>query len=177
VCIPGRVAAQYLDPGQLVLSLDDLPRGFATKVGSDRYLTNADAAGDDQTLVELEQYGRQLGYIAAFVRASAEPGEAVSIIQVESNASVYATAEGARGVFELRAQSPPEGWTALPIPQLADDATGVVRQLEIGGDTYDVRAIILRKGRIVSRLDTVSLPGTGDQETIELAEVAAVKLQ
>jgi len=169
--------AQDLDPQAFVLTIDDLPAGFAASDGSGAYVSNEQSArGDATTLADFTDFGRQNGYEVAFGLGERGPADTVSFLRVSSTASVYATADGARGIMDKRFSGALPGLRLVSVPTIGDQTTALSADVDLGGTSITRTVIVLRKGSVIATVSTDSIAGSSIDPTVALAQKVAARL-
>ncbi len=160
-------SAATTDPKKMVLTLADLPAGFALAKGY--YADNARAAKEskNQTVADFTRWGRTNGYEADFKRSAI-----TGILEIDSSASTYKTAKGA-------ADSTHDSYAAGEKPQLLDGKKVAFKRVSTGARighearmySLDVKsqglsvtfyAVVWRYGTVKSALLVGGLTGTVD---------------
>lgn len=167
-----------LDPRPLALRLEDLPAGFVRNGSQTGYCSNDELAGGDASAwAELEQYGRQTGYVVQFFRATLAPEDAERAVRfVEQTVSVYASAAGAQGYLELRRDRLPPGFSPLPFPEFGDQSFALLAEPRDEDDPYRFVQVVVRTDRAIATLLTGAPSSAPLDETVQLAAQVAARL-
>jgi len=172
------------DAKRMVLGLADLPAGFT--VGKGQYVDNTAAAketksqSETKTLADFGRWGRLTGYERTFEREGL-----VGALQLESNASIYKTTQGARdstrSSFATATNPTPEGWLFKRVSSggpIGEEARVYAVNVKKEGVDLTVVAVIWRYQTVKAAIFAGGLRGTVDvAEVVRLARKQQARIE
>ena len=167
---------------ELPLTVQEIPfPGFQVEANSPSagFYSNRRLAGRDPAiLAALRRAGREGGYERDFSRA-VSPVQVVGPVVIESSASLFRTAQGAReGLALLGREVAGQGGTPISTGRVGQDTLGYVIQKQLNGVAYDSFVVLWRQDNAVAVVLVAGNAATMDvQYAVQLAQIAQLRLR
>jgi hypothetical protein len=146
------------DTKVMVLQLRDLPTGFGLEKG--HYVSNAEANRQATTKKDYARLGRITGYDAEYTKRGI-----AGLIQVDSTASLYKTARGARDSIRVSFRAADRGgdFKRLSVgAPIGNESRLYLSTDKDNGVNVDIYSVVWRSGPVYAAVVAGGLAGTVD---------------